>query len=276
LEPEHLPDLTTGYDLTEDDIAAYRRDGHVLLRGVCSPDEIAAYQPIISAAAMRHNTQHLALDQRSTYGKAFLQITNIWEKDPQVCTFVFARRFAQIAARLMGVEAIRLYHDQALFKEGSGGLTPWHQDQGYWPLATDQTITMWMPLVDVTPDMGPMTFVSGSYHEGYLAPMPISDESEHYFDRLVRERGWHPTEPPGMAAGDATFHAGWTLHRASPNTTGKVREVMTVIYYADGMRVSAITKGNAGDLKGIFPGLQPGDIAASPLTPVLYRESTRR
>ncbi len=186
--------------------------------------------------------------------------------------FVFGRRFAQIAARLMGARGVRLFHDQALFKEGSGGFTPWHQDQYYWPLDTDQTITMWMPLIDVTPDMGPMTFVSGSNHEGYLVPIAISDESEHYFDRLVRERGWRPTEPPSMAAGDATFHAGWTLHRAAPNTTGKVREVMTVIYFADGTHISPVTEGNAGDLRSLFPGLQPGDVAASPLTPLLYSE----
>jgi ectoine hydroxylase-related dioxygenase (phytanoyl-CoA dioxygenase family) len=272
MQVEQLPDLADDYVLTDEHIEAYQRDGHIVLRGVCSPDEIATYQPVISEAAMRLNTQHLALEQRNTYGKAFLQIGSISEKDELVRRFVFARRFAQIAARLMGATGARLLHDQALFKEGSGGFTPWHQDQYYWPLDTHQTITMWMPLIDVTPDMGPMTFVSGSFHEGYLAPIAISDESEDYFERLVRERGWHPTEPPSMRAGDATFHAGWTLHRAAPNTTGKVREVMTVIYFADGTCISPITEGNAGDLKAFFPGLQPGDVAASPMTPLLYSE----
>jgi len=54
---QQLPDLTGEYALTEDHIAAYQRDGHVLLRGVCSPTEIATYQPIISEATMRLNTQ---------------------------------------------------------------------------------------------------------------------------------------------------------------------------------------------------------------------------
>ncbi len=39
-----------------------------------------------------------------------------------------------------------------------------------------------------------------------------------------------------MSAGDATFHAGWTLHGAPPNLTGTLRSVMTVIYFADGLR----------------------------------------
>ncbi len=189
MELEHLLDLSTPYPLTDDQIASFQRDGHVLLRGVCSPAEIAVYRPIIVEATMRLNTEHRPLEQRTTYGKAFLQVMNIWEQDEGVKRFVFARRFAQIAAQLMGVRGARLYHDQALFKEGSGGYTPWHQDQYYWPLDTDKTITMWMPLIDITPDMGPMVFVSGSQREGHLAPINISDESEHYFDRLVQERG---------------------------------------------------------------------------------------
>ena len=62
---------------------------------------------------------------------------------------MFGGRFAGVAAALLGVDGVRLYHDQALFKEPGGGPTPWHQDQVYWPLATDRTITMWMPLVDL-------------------------------------------------------------------------------------------------------------------------------
>ena len=38
------------------------------------------------------------MDQRDTYGKAFLQTMNLWESDEDVRKFVFARRFARIAA----------------------------------------------------------------------------------------------------------------------------------------------------------------------------------
>ena len=41
-----------------------------------------------------------------------------------------------------------------------------------------------------------------------------------------------------MRAGDATFHSGWTLHSAPGNRSDNMREVMTVIYLADGARVT--------------------------------------
>jgi ectoine hydroxylase-related dioxygenase (phytanoyl-CoA dioxygenase family) len=81
---------------------------------------------------------------------------------------VLSKRFARVAATLLDVESVRLYHDQALCKEPGGGRTPWHQDQYYWPLDTDRTITLWMPVVDVPADVGSMTFASGSHRLGDL------------------------------------------------------------------------------------------------------------
>ena len=39
---------------------------------------------IINAAAYQYNTEKRKLEERDTYGKAFLQIMNLWEVDEQV------------------------------------------------------------------------------------------------------------------------------------------------------------------------------------------------
>jgi ectoine hydroxylase-related dioxygenase (phytanoyl-CoA dioxygenase family) len=267
-----LPELSGEYLVTAGQRAQYARDGHVLLRGVASPAEAAAYRAAINAAVARHNTETRPLEARDTYGKAFLQIMNLWENDAAARRFVLARRFARIAAELMGVDGVRIYHDQALYKEPGGGLTPWHQDQYYWPLDTDRTVTMWMPLVDVTADMGSMTFASRSHLAGYLGELPISDRSEAVLRQLVAERGYALAESGALSAGDATFHSGWTLHAAPGNRTGRTREVMTVIYFADGARATEPDNPNRQrDLDRWMPGLKPGDLAASPLNPVVFR-----
>lgn len=264
----HLPDLSSPYALSSAQIASFQQNGHVLLRGVAP--EIGAYRPFIKEAALRYNTEKRALQERNTYGKAFLQITNLWQRDEGVRRYVLAQRFAQIAADLMGVERVRIYHDQALFKEAGGGPTPWHQDQYYWPLDTTNTITMWMPLVDVSPSMGPMTFASGSHQKGFLGKYAISDESQAVFACMVEEHGLTLTPGQDMVAGDATFHYGWTLHNAPGNMTEKMREVMTIIYFADGAHVVEPTNPDQeNDTRGWFPGLKPGDLAASVLNPVI-------
>jgi ectoine hydroxylase-related dioxygenase (phytanoyl-CoA dioxygenase family) len=267
-----LPALDTAHGIDDAQVAAYRENGHTLVPGLATPDEITAYRRVIGAATMRYNSETRALAERDTYGKAFLQVTNLWRRDEDVARFVLARRFASVAARLMGVEKVRLYHDQALFKEAGGGHTPWHQDSMYWPFDTDLTVTMWMPLVDVAADMGGLSFASGSHHARALSEFDISDASEEHFDRLLRD-GRYPVADNGpMRAGDASFHAGWTLHRALSNRSDTVREVMTVIWVADGVRVAEPANHHqASDLATWLPGQRPGDLVGSNLNPLLPR-----
>lgn len=267
-----LPKLSSTYWLSAEQVAQFHRDGHILLHKVMSKEEIAAYRPAILSAREKLGQEAVPLEQRNTYGKAFLKGMNLWAHDGAVKSFVLSRRFGEIAATLLGVDGVRIYHDQALLKEPGGGITPWHQDQHYWPLATNDTITMWMPLVDVTPEMGTMHFASGSHCNGYLGDLPISDESETKFEQFIKDHGYARVAGAAMAAGDATFHFGWTLHGAPGNSSTRTREVMTIIWYPDGTLVGPLDNANRQrDRDRWLPGLQPGDQAATALNPIVYR-----
>ncbi|HET6954114.1 MAG TPA: phytanoyl-CoA dioxygenase family protein [Acidimicrobiales bacterium] len=268
--PLARPDLDDPYAVDAATVHAFARDGHVAVPGLATAAEVAAYRPAIEAAAAAYNRETRPLAERDTYGRAFRQTANLWRRDEVVRRFVFGRRFAGLAAALLGVEGVRLYHDQALVKEPGGGPTPWHQDQVYWPLDTDRTITMWMPLVDLPPEVGSMTFVSGSHLGGDVGAAEISDGSEAAVAALVRERGLTTATHGALRAGDATFHAGWTLHRAAANPTDRMRPVMTVIYFADGARAGRPTSPyQEFDLRMWLRDVAPGDLAAGPLNPRL-------
>ncbi len=267
---DELPTLTEKKELTATQIQEFRALGHTLTRGVLSPAEVAAYRPVIEQAAERFNTEARPLAARDTYGKAFLQIMNLWRADAQVRQFVLARRFARLAADLLGVENVRIYHDQALFKEPGGGPTPWHQDQYYWPLDTTNTVTMWMPLVDIDADMGMLTFASGSHRRGAVFDHEISDTSAAEFERYVRENAFPVTRAAAMRAGDATWHYGNTIHQAPGNQSSQMREVMTIIYIADGARVVAPRHpAQHNDLARWLQNLPAGSLAASELNPLV-------
>jgi ectoine hydroxylase-related dioxygenase (phytanoyl-CoA dioxygenase family) len=272
--PNGLFALSRSWDrdkpLSLQDIAAFRRDGHILLRGVATPEEITRFRPAICEAVYKYSTETRNLSERDTYGRAFLQIMNLWRRDERVKEFVLARKFARIAADLLGVERVRLYHDQALFKEPNGGHTPWHQDQYYWPLDTDKTITMWMPLVDVGAEMGLMRFASGSHRAGPIGSIQISDESAEVYEKYIAANGLPVVQASRMNAGDATFHTGWTIHGAGANLSpDKTREVMTVIYFADGARVTQPqNEHQAADWAAWLDSKPPGELADSYLNPI--------
>jgi ectoine hydroxylase-related dioxygenase (phytanoyl-CoA dioxygenase family) len=263
--------LSSPFAVAPELVEAFRRDGHVCVRGLASAAEVAAHRRAIEAAAAQRTSGVAPLADRDTYGKAFLQAMNLWRLDETVRQFTFSSRFAGVAAALLGVGGVRLYHDQALIKERGGGHTPWHQDQCYWPLDTDRTITMWMPLVDVPAEVGTMTFASGSHRLGDLRGPVISDDSEALFDRVVREKGLVSATHGPMAAGDATFHAGWTLHRAPANPSAADRPVMTIIYFADGTRVAEPADDfQRFDLAIWLKGHQPGDVIDGERNPRLW------
>jgi ectoine hydroxylase-related dioxygenase (phytanoyl-CoA dioxygenase family) len=233
-----LPSLDDFIITPQDSIDEFQKKGHTLFSEVLTIDEIAAYRPVIVGAADRYNTEKRTLEERDTYGKAFLQIMNLWQSDEDARKFVLGKRMAKIAADLMGVSNVRLYHDQALFKEPGGGPTPWHQDQYYWPIDTNNTITMWMPLVDIDVNMGMLTFASCSYTKGSIFNFEISDESEDAYANYAKEQQFPISRANTMKAGDATWHRGFTMHHANGNNSDKMREVMTIIYVADGARVT--------------------------------------
>jgi hypothetical protein len=276
-----VPDQATGKTAptTLDDPAAIdpaareelAAKGHAVVRGLGPPAEVDAIRPVVEDVARRRARRVGPLDERDTYGQAFLQVGNLWEHDEAIRRFVFAPRFAHAAAGLLGVDGVRLYHDQALVKEPGGGRTPWHQDQVYWPLDTADTVTMWMPLVDVPADVGTMTFASGSHLHGHLGEHLIGDASDAAHNVAVEHLGLTTETHGALAAGDATFHRGWTLHRAPPNPTDRLRVVMTVIYFADGTRIGPLdSQARRFDHEHWLGGVPEGEVADGPRNPRLW------
>jgi ectoine hydroxylase-related dioxygenase (phytanoyl-CoA dioxygenase family) len=260
--------LDEPFSLTPEQVIFYQENGYIKLKHVLSADILNHSRRVISERVAELSADALPLEQRTTYGRAFLQITNLWTKSNEVKEFVFGKRLARIATELMGATGVRMYHDQALYKEAGGGITPWHADQYYWPVSNDRTITAWIPLQDTPNEMGPLAFCEKSHRFQMGRDLEISDQSEITLkDALQAFR----TEDSGFELGDVSFHAGWTFHRAGPNTTDRPREVMTVIYMDEDMRlVAPRNKHQALDTESFCAGVQLGEIIDSPLTPVLY------
>lgn len=266
-------DLDRPYPLPKDAVTAFREHGFVHLKDVLPRDVLDHYGREITRLTIALNTQTLPIEERSTYDRAFLQVMNLWRESDVVRDFVFGKTLARIAADLLEVDGVRLYHDQSLYKEPGGGFTPAHADQYYWPLSSDRTVTAWIPLQPVPDDMGPLAFYAGSHHSALGRDLPISDESEAAITAAMEAQGYPVIDEP-FDLGDVSFHSGWIFHRAGANRSTTPRSVMTMIYMDADMRLAEpVNDPQKADRDQWCPGAEIGAVIDTPINPVLFRRA---
>ena len=269
---------------TADDVSDFRRDGCVVLRGVLDPREIAALRPIVHEAMQ---AAAMAQEGRADADRlAFVRAENLWLHAGPIRSLVLSPRLGRLAASLLGVPRVRLFHDQVFFKLPGGSRTPWHQDSYYWPLDTSRILTIWIPLTPVTPCMGALRFVPGTHHAGSLGDLQPVNDDEQELARLLAAQEWSVRDLDTLERGDVSVHAGWMLHGAHPNRSAVVREALTIIYFEDGARVTGderldpaepyqfhAVRTRRHDRARYLAGLRPGDRAVTELNPLVSQET---
>jgi hypothetical protein len=249
------PDLDRSMVIGQAMRQAFARDGHVLVRGLLTPAEAAAYRVVASEARRRGGP------------------VGMWRWSPAMARFVQASLFGQVAADLMDADGMRLYHDMAFWKRPGEGPTPWHQDCAYLPLPGDSFITMWMPLASLPDETGGLSFATGSHRGGCLPDVaPGESDPSQQADRPLQGGRWPNHAYRDLRPGDATFHIGSILHAGPGNPSRSiVREVITVIYFVDGTRaLPPRRRQHQAEFREWLPGVAPGELAVSPLTPLVF------
>ena len=246
----------------------FNDEGFIVIRDVFEPSEIEFYREVVKEAIKeRKQFDERALEDKSEYEKSFTQCQNLWEDYIDIRKLTFDQRICKIASELLDVDAIRLWHDQALVKESGGRETDPHHDQPYWPIKEAKTITAWIPLCDVDETNGQLGFYPGSHKlsdkkfidifSGKVSEKEFLETSNLKSDEISYQE---------LKAGDVSFHHGLTFHRAKPNLSNKDRIVHTAIFFADGS--------TRGDDKFHFsvdrPEIKVGQKIESDVTPLAY------
>jgi hypothetical protein len=210
----------------------YRRDGFVHAQGLLPRAEVEALAAFVDEAVARRKANDTrALDEKSPYEQSFIQCQYVWEDFPGVGGLTFHQTLGGALGALLGAEKVRLWQDQALYKEAGGRETEAHQDHAYWPIAEADTITAWIPLCAVGHDTGCMGYVPGS-HRAELEFVDIfrtPGAGHALMARQPAEPVYCPAEP-----GDVLFHHGRTIHMAKPNRSAHMRRAYTGIFFKDG------------------------------------------
>lgn len=226
--------LDMPYPVTDEQIARYQREGFIQVSNIIVGEELKRLRDAITAAVEAERDLPTGTT-KTPYEQIFIQKVNLWRRHEGVREFVLCKRFGELAARLSG-GPVRVWHDQALFKEPrQGAKTPWHQDAHYWPHHDRRNqITIWIALKDATLNNGCMSFVPGSQHLLDLEPIRLADPQD-IFDLAPQFKGVKPTTIE-LRAGSCTYHNGLTFHYAGPNKSQQMREAFAIIYMPDGTK----------------------------------------
>ncbi|WP_337867032.1 phytanoyl-CoA dioxygenase family protein [Ignavibacterium sp.] len=256
--------LNQSLEITENQIEFYQQNGFVKIENIIEPEFLPELKKIVEAAVLiRKGKDERNLKDKSQYEQSFLQCGYLCWDFPAVKEIVFAKRFAGIVRDLMRADHIRLWHDQALFKEPGGRVTDAHQDCSYWPIHEPQfTSTMWLALVDVPVEKGCLYFYPKTNDPNLKEYVDIFKNPHQPKFLNDKEKVFVP-----LKAGEATFHSGLTFHGAGENRTSQMREAMTIIYIKDGVTFDSSDERNKTHTSCI--GLNEGNLINTKYTPIL-------
>jgi len=112
----------------------------------------------------------------------------------------------------------------------SGKETPWHQDGGYYPIRPLETLTIWIPLDDVTKENGPMRFIPGSHASKELYSHSWLEGDDKTINLVCDSKNFDATtaEDLILEAGQVSFHDVYMIHGSSANQTENRRAAFIV------------------------------------------------
>jgi phytanoyl-CoA hydroxylase len=217
---------------TDEHVAAYRADGFVLVEGFLDDDELALWRTVTEeAVAERLATAGDRADEY--YRSVFLQLQKLADTHAEMSALIRDVRLGEIVAWLAGIDAVRVWHDQALIKPPFGNPTAWHLDNPFWSFSSRDAISIWIALDDATIANGCLWYLPGTHRTARFELTEIGPNFGALFDAYPEWLGIEPVATP-CAAGGALFHNGLVAHAAGVNLTPRPRRAMTCAYMPDG------------------------------------------
>jgi ectoine hydroxylase-related dioxygenase (phytanoyl-CoA dioxygenase family) len=260
--------------VTADAVAAFQRDGVIVLRDVFTDWVEPLRQGV--AQLMQDPGPFERTVQPADGSAPFFQDLCNWQRIAPFRDFVLQSRAAEVAAALMQSRSARFFHDHVLVKQPGGStITPWHQDQPYYCVEGQQSVSFWVALDPVARDVA-MECIRGSHRWGKgFRPMRFDgtrlyakDDFETMPD-INAMRAQLDVATWSVAPGDAIAFSFRTVHGAPANHSPVPRRIFSARWVGD----DAVYAERAG--RGSPPitdlALRDGEPFDDPRFPVVFR-----
>ncbi len=238
-------------EITPTQIDFYQENGYIIIEDFLSTEELESWRHAVSEAILERNGQKIpgksgktgeedGINKDSEYlAKVFDQLINLWQTSEKMKEIMFNSQIGEMAAKLAGVDGIRILHDQALIKQPWGNPTSWHLDTPFWSFSDRRALSIWVALDDATLENGCLFFIPGSYKQTGFDNPGIGKNMDSIFAFYPQFKTAASVAAP-MKAGSCSFHNGLTIHGAHANMTPGSRRAMTCAYMPDGNTFNGI------------------------------------
>lgn len=217
----------TGYIVTDEEKAAFARDGYVHLSAVMSPEEMISIEQVYDAfLANKIRVEGKDLNDMISgeYGTdpssyAVFNVMLPRRYYPEWQGNLYELRAQSIADQLCG-EGMTIDFDQLLAKQPGreDAIFAWHQDQAYWINTDDRrTATCWLAVDDSTVENGCMQFLPGSHTEPVRPHRPLHEDRSKAHTLVTDLRPDDVMRPVEIKRGDITVHNEGILHGSGGN-----------------------------------------------------------
>ena len=274
LEHSIEDELSKPYIVTNSQRLDFRMNGFIKLPNVLSGGAVARLRQDL----LQLLEQSFRPKTNINDNNRFLSLEMMWLQNTLLKSYVLSPRIAKISADLLGVESVRLYHDNALAKEPGCGRTPWHCDDDHFPLATQDVVTAWIPAQPIPSAMGPLAFAKPLSVFELVKDIDFNKFDTSYDKQIaaVFKSNNVTIDDSPFALGEVSFHHNRSFHTAGRNKTTRTRVVLANTFFADGARVVDQPTMVSGDWQKFIPGVGPGEVAASKLNPICWPQNNER
>jgi len=227
-----MNDMTRAFEaLTAEQVAAYGRDGYLVLENRVAPEVIAACHAELlrfreSARGLTAHTEGLDLEDSHTPDNPRIRRVKLPHTQSKVIDDLMRSDAILAPVRDLLGPNLRLQNSKLNMKSARyGAPVDWHQDWAFYPYTNDDILAVGVFLDDVGPENGPLMVFPGSQRG------PVHDHhSGGYFagTMSLAAAGLDPKDAVrAMApAGSISIHHVRTVHGSDLNRSDKDRAVL--------------------------------------------------
>ena len=232
--------------LTADQVARYARDGFLHPIRAFDAETTARLRKEVEALEAEHGQgagDHSLNQFFRVNGQLVIPLLHRIAAEPGILDAV-----SSILGPNLLVWSVELF----IKEPGTTKVVSWHQDITYWGMGeTDEELTAWLALSDVSVKAGCMRFIPGS-HKNAIVPHADTFGEDNLLSRGQEIAGINEDEAVfgALKPGEMSFHHGRTFHASGPNMSDDRRIGVAIRYVTPEVRQPDLARDYAMLVRG--------------------------